>query len=464
MICEVGKEIVIRNPTKDMVSRLAHALTFANPEYIKKERMGLWTGNTPRTICLMWRRGDEVGIPFGMLPYIRDRRFLFDKIIDKVSREFQPFDYKSNITPYDYQEEALKAARKEKSGIIVAPCGSGKTQIGLEIAARIGGRALWLTHTGELLNQSMDRARSVYGLSASDYGTITAGKVDIGKVITFATVQTMYKMDLSTVENTFDTVIVDEAHHCVGSPAKVQMFWKVISALRARYKFGLTATPTRADGMIGCMFALLGTKVYEVTREQVAANLCPVSVHFLDTGYVPNIDYVLEGDGTLIYSALITDLTNNAMRNRQIISDIRRIGGRSLVLTERVDHARLLHEWLTEEGTNASLLIGNANKKARAEAIDGMNNGQTDVIVATYALAKEGLDIPCLDNVFMTTPKKDEVTVTQSSGRVARKFKGKKMGNVYDYVDCFGMLVGWARKRRSVYKKCSYHIAQDTAL
>lgn len=459
MIAEIGKEIVIRNPTAEMVDRLTHALTFANPEYIKKERMGLWTGNTPRMMCLMWRRGNEIGIPFGMLSYIRDRRAKFDKIIDKVNRSRAVYDYKSSIRLYDYQAEAVKAAEREKSGVIVAPCGSGKTQMGLEIAARIGGKTLWLTHTGELLNQSMDRAKSVFDLPEGSYGTITAGKVDIGNVITFATVQTMYKMDLSVVENQFDTVIVDEAHHCVGSPAKVQMFWKVISSLRARYKFGLTATPTRADGMIGCMYALLGTKVYEVTREQVAANLCPVVVTFVDTDYIPNLDRVLSGDGTVNYSALITDIAEDKHRNEQIAEEVCSVVGSSLVLTERVDHAMKLATLICDKGKKTMALVGRVNRAARAQMIEHLQNGDIDVIVATYALAKEGLDIPCLDNLFLTTPKKDDVTVIQSSGRVARKFPNKIRGHVYDYVDNFGMLIGWAQKRKRIYKKCGYDIA-----
>ena len=191
------------------------------------------------------------------------KKSAFDGIYHSFNVQVGGCEYKSTIKPYDYQEEAIKSAVAARQGVIVAPCGAGKTQIGLEIAARIGGRTLWLTHTADLLTQSMERAKTYFGLTNGDYGTITAGKVDIGNVITFATVQTMNKIDLSKVKDKWDVVIVDECHHVVGTPTQVMMFYHVISNLKARYKFGLTATPKRSDGLSPCMFALIGPKICE---------------------------------------------------------------------------------------------------------------------------------------------------------------------------------------------------------
>lgn len=456
MICTVSNEIVIQDPDKDILQSLEHKLTFANPDYVKRVKMGFWVGDTPKTISLMWRRGNEIGIPFGCLSWIGDHRDRFSNIVNLIPRQNRRIDYGSSIKPYDYQQEAIESALKLKNGVIVAPCGSGKTQIGLEIAARIGGRTLWLTHTMDLLNQSMERAKSVLGLPDDVYGTITAGKVRIGKAITFATVQTMSKMDLSIVREAFDVVIVDEAHHCVGSPARVQMFYRVVSALCARYKIGLTATPTRQDGLIGCMFALLGKDIYKVTPSQVRQNLCDVDVTFLDTDYTPNYDVVLASDGTLQYTSLITDMIKNPERNQMIAEKVKAVPGKSLVLTDRVSHVAVLKQLL---GEKAIMLTGRIGRKEREMALGAILSGQADYLVATYAIAREGLDIPCLNNLFLATPKKDFASVVQAAGRVARKSDGKVCGHVYDYVDNFGMLRGWARKRAGFYKKSGYRIA-----
>ena len=239
----VGENIVIRNCTEEMRSFFTRKLTFDNPEYFKKLNSGRWVGNTPQKVTLVQRNGDNLIIPFGMLPEIFGRKRLFSGIYNSINTSTNNFDYKSSIEPYDYQENAIAEAIKARQGIIVAPCGAGKTQIGLEIAARLGGRTLWLTHTTDLLNQSMSRAESCFDLEDSDYGTITAGKVNIGKVITFATVQTLSNVDLVRLKDEWDVVIVDECHHVVGTPTQVMMFYRVISNLRARYKYGLTATP-----------------------------------------------------------------------------------------------------------------------------------------------------------------------------------------------------------------------------
>ena len=455
----VANEIIIFQPTQKVVSHFEKMLTFDNPEYFKKEALGKWLGNTPKTLSLMKRMGQCIVVPFGMLEDIFHMKDDFDCIKNCVKPHSEAIDYCSAIIPYDYQEKAIEAALLKRNGVIVAPCGSGKTQIGLEIIARLKKRALWLTHTADLLKQSMERAKSVFSLSEADYGTITEGKINVGNALTFATVQTMCNIDLKELRDYFDVIIVDEAHHIVGTPTRLQMFYKVISSLSARYKFGLTATPRRADGLIGCMYALLGEKIYEVTKKQVESNLCPVEVHYVELNYAPDYSVVLAPDGTLQYTALITDIAKNANRNAQLLEHISSISGRGLVLTDRVQHIVTLTLALTAMGKRVVALDAKTKKEIRKEKIADLIEGRADLLVATYALAKEGLDIPNLDNVFFTTPQKNETTVVQSAGRVARKAESKAVGRVYDYVDNFGMARSWARRRKAFYKKCEFHIA-----
>lgn len=461
----VSNAIRIKHPMPECRARYVDMLTFKNPEFEKKERMGLWTGNIPRVISLMTSGADWIEIPFGMLQDVFDHKNEYESIVNQTMLKSELIDYKSMIKPYDYQEEAIQAALKNRNGVIVAPCASGKTQIGLEIIAQLGLRALWLTHTGDLLKQSMERAKAVLDIPESTYGTITDGKINIGKSITFATVQTMCKIDLDAVRNEWDVIVVDEAHHVVGTPTKLQMFYKVISKLCARYKFGLTATPKRSDGLIACMYALLGNKLYEVQKSQIKDNLCPVRVYLREVDYTPDFDTVLAPDGTLQYSSLINDLTENESRNKQIVHDIEMHSGggrRGLVLTDRVQHVTTLFNALSALDLRCSMLFGSVGKQKREAALEALKNGEIDLIIATFSLAKEGLDIPNLDDVFFVTPQRNETIVVQSAGRVARKAEGKEVGNVYDYVDNFGMMKGWAAKRRGFYKKCEYDIAYHT--
>lgn len=455
----VSNKITIQNPTKGIVKWCKENLTIANPDYYKKQQMGKWTGNTPEFIYLYEKDGDCLYLPFG----VWNEKF-YNVLANagcQFSHEFRgikPIKYCSDISLYPYQEKAVNEAIRAKNGVIVMPCGAGKTQTALELISRIGGKTLWLTHTQDLLNQSMNRAKSVLSIPQSTYGTITGGKVNIGTGITFATVQTMAKIDLADLKNSFDVIAVDECHKAVGSPTRVMQFYKVLSSLSCRYKFGLTATPKRADGLQKSMFALLGGIIHEVPKEEVKNTTCDVNVRLIPTGYMPNYDVVLAGDGTINYASLVDDLTHNDDRFELVLNNIKDLKC-AIVLANRVEYLeRLEKEYPGKSICLSSLGNSKTAKQIRKNALNSLNNGELDCIFATYQLAKEGLDVPNLRYVVFATPEKDETTVVQSAGRVGRKADDKPYGTVIDFTDTFGMFKGWTKKRQGYYKKLEYNI------
>ena len=451
----VGNKIFAEDATSDLDQWCRENLVMDNPEFIKKERLGLWTGGTVRKIDLYERNGSTLVIPFGCIARLR-KRFPEYPFYSRISPQ-EGFSYRSSINPYDYQEKAIQEALRAKNGVIVAPCGSGKTQIGLEIVARLGAKTLWLTHTQDLLNQSMDRAKSVF--ESWGYGTITSGKVNIGESITFATVQTMVKLDLQQYRDTWDCVIVDECHRCIGSPTRVMQFYKVLSSISCRYKFGLTATPKRSDGLHVSMFSLLGDIIYEVPQEAVASTTCPVYVDIVKSPYVPDPEKITLADGTINYASLISDMIHDEDRFEMLVYFINNLeaGAPVLVLANRVEYLERLTK-VCEKRAVCLSSMGNskAAKAERKDALKRLNDGGIDVVFATYQLAKEGLDVPNLQYVIFATPEKDATTVAQAAGRVGRKADGKQQGTVIDIVDNFGMFYGWYKKRRAVYKKMGY--------
>lgn len=339
------------------------------------------------------------------------------------------------------------------------------TQCGLEIISRVGGRALWLTHTQDLLNQSKKRAESVLGYAGS--GTITAGKVNIGNGITFATVQTMCKLDLTQYRDAFDIIIVDECAHCAGSPTRVTQFYKVMSSLCARYKIGLTATPKRADGLERSMFALLGGIIHEVPREAVADTTCPIKVRQIDTGWTPDYNCILMSDGTIDYNKVIDDMIHDESRFDvvlKVLADLPRYAP-VIVLANRVEYLQKMCDEYNKNQIGDGICLSGAgqSKKAKEErkhALTALNSGEIECIFATYALAKEGLDVPNLKYVVFATPEKEETTIIQSAGRVGRKAQNKEYGTVIDFVDDFGMYKGWAKQRIKWYKKIEAEVEE----
>lgn len=457
-----GNNLVIESPSKEIKEWARKELIIPNPEYAKKVRMNFWTGNTPRTLALYETRGESLVIPFGMLGTLVNT-FSFDSL-EKRFPPVKPVDYGPPVPLYDYQEAAVEAMHRAQYGILQSPAGSGKTQMGIALVKRFGRTALWLTHTKDLLTQSRDRA--LMYMDESLIGTITEGKVNIGKGITFATIQTMCKLDLSQYHDLWDVVIVDECHRAAGTPTSMTLFYKVLNSLNARHKFGLSATVHRADGMIVATYALLGQIAYAVAEESVQDRVMNVGIKTIGTGTRLSTA-CLNTDGTLNYTGMITYLCGDTNRNLIISMCIEGEKGHpSLILSDRVEHLERLMALLPGEMRDKAVMITGrmttkAGKAERESAIQDMREGRKLYLFATYSLAKEGLDIPCLERLFMATPQKDYAIVTQSIGRIARVSSGKTQPIAYDFVDNIGYLIKSWKNRRSVYKKNRCYLLED---
>lgn len=455
MQVSIGAEIRIRDASKELQTWCRENLILANPEYADRTRRGLWTGNTPKYIWLFRVDGDELVVPVGVG---RDVRAFLGKD-DPISVELADngkLTYDGSVPLFDYQMPAVETMSKKSCGILQSPCGSGKTQMGIALAAALSRKTLWITHTQDLLTQSYERAAQYF--SKATLGKITAGKVQIGSHMTFATVQTLCKLDLDRYRNTWDVVIVDECHRLAGSPTKVTMFYKVLNSLAARHKYGLSATVHRADGLIRSTFAVIGPVEYQVPDEAVKEKTVNVRVVRRDTGIELN-RRCLDTDGTLDYAKLLPYLTGNSNRNRMIVDDMIWNNTHSnLVLSDRLEHLRTLMDMLPEELREVAVMIDGSMtsrtaRAAREQALEDMRNGRKRILFASFSLAKEGLDIPRLDRLYMTTPKKDFAVVTQSVGRIARFFSGKEEAVCYDYVDSIQFCENQWKRRRAHYRK-----------
>ena len=448
----VSSTIKLSNPSPDVVRWIEEQLIIPNPDYAKKIRMGLSTYKTPRELYLFEKVGDTYILPFGCFDTIKS----FPDVVMKYERSCgDKINYHGYVPLYDYQKKAKVLMTLNQRGILQAPAGSGKTQIGIAILIHFGYRALWITHTQDLLNQSKERAERY--LDTDLIGTITAGKVNIGKGVTFATVQTLYRLDLSRYKDIWDVIIVDECHRVAGTPSQLTMFSKVLNSLSARYKFGLSATVHRADGLIRATYSLLGTVVYEIPKTEVADKVMPVGVRILKTE-TPISRKCLNTDGTLNYVGLINYLAEDEERNEQILCHIlpEVNGGHSvLILSARLSQ---LH-WFEEKLGDAAVMIdgkmtSKTGKEKRTKAIEDMRTGKKQVLLASYNLAKEGLDIPRLDRLFMATPQQDKAIVIQSLGRIARVAAGKINAICFDFVD---VKIPHCRaeftKRQRIYRK-----------
>lgn len=450
----LGSTITVEQPSLELVAWCKENLTITNPEYAQKMRMHLWLGNTPRYLALYETRGTTLILPFGVLR--RVMQFISNAAVQTDFPQGTAINYGCSVPLYDYQEEAVDAVIRNHFGILQSPAGSGKTQMGIAAVAKLGKRTLWLTHTKDLLTQSKSRAE-LY-MDSALLGTITEGKVNIGEGITFATIQTMCRLDLSQYKHCWDVIIVDECHRCSGTPTAMTQFSKVLSSLSARHKYGLSATVHRSDGTIAATYALLGEIIHTVPDAAVGDRIMKVAISPVGTG-VPIHRKCLNTDGTLNYTKLISYLCETESRNHTITQFI--VENRdhpSLILSDRLDHLRTLMAMLPADMQSMAVMVDGSmtskkGKLAREQAIEDMRNGRKKYLFASYTLAKEGLDIPCLERLYLTTPKKDYAVITQSIGRIARTHPGKQKPVCFDFVDNISYLVKTYKKRCATYRK-----------
>ncbi|MCR4427359.1 MAG: DEAD/DEAH box helicase family protein, partial [Firmicutes bacterium] len=320
-------------------------LTLPNPEYVSRRRMGRWVPKgLARTLSLVEadRHRRAVILPRGYLDRllelargagvqveIEDRRLVLPKIDVAFVGTLRP-----------YQSRAVGEMSKYGSGILQAPCGSGKTAMAMALVARWRQPALLIAHTKDLVGQLEQAAVQWLGTVP---GRVGDGVWAPGAAVTAGLVQSLAARpeDTETLARSVGLVILDEAHH-----APAETFVDVIQRFRAAIRYGLTATPDRKDGLGPFMNATLGPiRAVVTTRDlEEAGVLVRPKVEFIPTTF--QYEYESEED----YQAMITVMVQDDERNALIIDLAAREmnrGAQVLVLTERVGHAQMLAQALS---------------------------------------------------------------------------------------------------------------------
>ena len=339
-----------------------------------------------------------------------------------------------------------------KGAVLFAPCGKGKTVMGLEMIRRLGRRTLVLVHKEFLVEQWIERAsmfipEATIGVWQRDSVPDQPYDIVIGMVQSIVNPRRSYSNELY---DQFGVVVVDETHR-YAAPS----WQEAISKFKASYRIGLTATPDRKDQLHHVFFNHIGPIVYRMSGHTTVPTVWRIS---LPTLMKPTL-YKKWGSNEINTSKLVTLLSKLEGRTDVIVDYALRAvrsGRKVLLLSERVAHVKEMCDQLKEHlGTTyeVDVYIGGMSAKKREEA------AQADVICGTYAMAQEGLDIPRLDTLLLTTPK---TSVTQAVGRILRSFPGKKEPVVVDFVDGnIPICSAYWGARRKLYQRLGYKLLLD---
>jgi superfamily II DNA or RNA helicase len=435
-----------------LFQRVKQELTHLNPQYDTLQRLGKWTGNTPR-YTIMWTNHEQtseyfLGAPRGYREKLtlaaestRTDLEWIDKTVcpeltEPLAHPTQPLD--------EFQDDALEVLLGYDNGCMEAPTGAGKTNILMSMIPFLQTPTLILVHTKELLMQTHRRLGEWLGIEA---GILGGGKSKL-KDVTVGMIQTLARMDIrqSGVGARFGAVIVDECHH---SPA---MTWaEILNRMQAKYRYGFTATAWRKDKLEFVIWDVIGEIRSKVSRQEVidAGRIVWPTVEQVHTDYSYPI-----GDDSSKWIAMISDLIADEDRNILIEKQVRTrmwANTKALILTDRIDHANHLASRLTD--LDPALLTGELTKREREETMTRVRAG-AKLTVATIHLLGEGVDVPGWDLLFLVSPLSKGPRVMQALGRIARVAPGKDSATLIDFVDSeIPMLYAAAKGRMRLYRR-----------
>ena len=246
-----------------------------------------------------------------------------------------------------------------------------------------------------------------------------------------------------------------------GSVTKCTQYSKILNNLAAEYRFAVSATAYRVDGLTRCMYSLLNTIKYEIPEGAISDKIIKAEIKPILTDYeIP--DSCLKWDGTLNYTELPTVMAEDTKRNNLIIKLLKENKDNyCLILSDRLSGLEKLHNMLGEGLFINGSMTSKKAKKEREEAIEKIRQKQEHFLFASFALAKEGLDIKPLNRLFLVAPTKNKIVLTQSIGRIERIDEDKTTPIVYDFVDKDIYYQKAFKARKTIYRKNSNKILKE---
>jgi superfamily II DNA or RNA helicase len=425
-----------------LIDSLKQSLTFDNPRYEEAKKRMFGTRGIDKQIVCYQEQKDFFYIYRGFMGNLISflgQNGCQHELVDQ-RRLLPEIDLCFFGDLREYQTAAMTKALTKHFGILVAPCGSGKTVIGLNIIVERKQPTLIIVHTKELLNQWIEQIKDYLGIE--DVGIIGDRKEEI-RAVTVGMVQTLGKRNLPEISKHFGQIIIDECHH---TPAST--FTQVVSAFDCFYQLGLSATPYRRDRLNKLLYYVVGNVSATITDQDLQDYGTCIKPKIIARETLFAYNYKEDAD----YQPMISRLVEDTNRNQLIVTDIiKEAKGKNnylLVLTDRKEHCKTLARLLIEQGVNCAILTGDLPKKQREQAIHDLETGLLRVVLATGQIAGEGLDIPKLNRLFVTTPIRWKGKIKQYVGRVLRTAPGKRDARIYDYVDTrVGVLVSAYRSR-----------------
>ena len=447
------------------VTYLKRLASFTNPQFyeLQKLRMPIFYKTTPRIISCFEEDERYLILPRGCMDKIKEiceksnvKLIIKDKRKNELETNYQ---FKGKLNKK--QEKAMNELLKYNTGILCAATGFGKTVVSTQIISNLKMNTLIIVNRNNLLEQWKEKLSYFLNINKKEIGQIGASKEKLNGKLDVATFQSLYKReDLDKILNKYGLVIVDECHHVAA-----YSFEKVLKAVRSKYVYGLTATPTRKDGWHKIIYMQCGDIRVRISNKEIKQNKKMEHIVIVKR---TNYKYIATEENEKVkIPEILNDMSSNIFRNSLIVEDIKKciLEGRiPIVLTERVEHLKILKEKLEKLKIPVVIYKGNMGKKKTKEVKNILEEADTNkkprIILATSSSIGEGFDDSRLDTLFLTMPVSWKGRIVQYVGRLHRKHEGKERVIVYDYLDNMKVLEKMYNRRIKGYKIAGYEIME----
>ena len=458
---------------RNKIRRLA---AYGNPEYFKKQAMGLSTFSIPRIIYSGDDIGDYIAIPRGCLQTLCEK-------LDSAGIAYIVEDKRNNGRTINVsftgllsekQKEAAECMLEHDIGILSAATGFGKTVVGTYLIAQRKVNTLILVHTNEIMQGWVDCLQRFLDIDEAfpqyitEKGRIKYRKSLIGRlngshnsltgIIDVVMVASAGNGDtIKPFIRDYGMVIMDECHH--GAAESIE---STLSQINAHYVYGMTATVKREDKKDKTVLMQFGPVRYSFSAKDNA--VIQGIRHLLEPRFTPLVSDKEDLSSNEAYKMLV----NSDLRNNIIACDVEECVRHShtpLVLSKRKVQLDILYDLLKDKADHVLVLTGGRSKaeqKATKEELSSIPENESLIILATGQYIGEGFNCSRLDTLFLATPISWDGNVEQYTGRLNRIHDGKDTVTVIDYVDHnIEFFSKMYNKRLKTYKRIGYELVQE---
>ena len=352
-------------------------------------------------------------------------------------------DYQAPVVN-KYIQHCLDA--KYGGGLLELYCAWGKTSASLNIITQLKKKTLVIVHKEFLMNQWIERIAQF--LPEARVGKIQGQVIDIdNKDIVIAMLQSLSMKEYpESVFESFGFTIIDEVHHISS-----EVFSRALFKLVTKYMLGLSATMNRKDGTTSVFKMFLGDVIFKSKRDNDRSVVVRAIDYYVDDDDFNEVKFDYRGNPQ--YSSMISKLCEYNRRSEFILTILvdmikENPNQQIMILAHNKNLLKYLHDAIDHRSiASVGYYVGGMKEAALKET------ETKKVVIATYSMASEALDIKTLTTLIMATPKTD---IEQSVGRILREKHSNPI--VVDIIDSHDLFKNQWRKRKVFYKKENYKI------